>query len=43
MKKVANLMKLKESGVIAVVRGASKEEALQASKAIVAGGSLALS
>ena len=38
MKKVANLMKLKESGVIAVVRGASKEEALQASKAIVAGG-----
>ena len=36
MKKVANLMKLKESGVIAVVRGASKEEALQASKAIVA-------
>ncbi len=31
MKKVANLMKLKESGVIAVVRGASKEEALRAS------------
>ncbi|OTE89193.1 bifunctional 2-keto-4-hydroxyglutarate aldolase/2-keto-3-deoxy-6-phosphogluconate aldolase, partial [Escherichia coli] len=38
MKKVANLRKLKESGVIAVVRGASKEEELQASKAIVAGG-----
>ncbi|WP_430609329.1 bifunctional 4-hydroxy-2-oxoglutarate aldolase/2-dehydro-3-deoxy-phosphogluconate aldolase [Enterococcus sp. DIV0876] len=38
MKKVARLMKLQTSGVIAVVRGASKEEALKASQAIIEGG-----
>ncbi|OTN76796.1 keto-hydroxyglutarate-aldolase/keto-deoxy- phosphogluconate aldolase [Enterococcus sp. 8G7_MSG3316] len=38
MEKVARLMKLQKSGVIAVVRGASKEEAFKASQAIIEGG-----
>lgn len=38
MDKVARLTKLQKSGVIAVVRGASKEEAFKASQAIIEGG-----
>lgn len=38
MKKMTILAKLTQAGVIAVVRGADKEEALKASEAIVAGG-----
>ncbi|CZQ91570.1 bifunctional 4-hydroxy-2-oxoglutarate aldolase/2-dehydro-3-deoxy-phosphogluconate aldolase [Trichococcus ilyis] len=38
MKRVAILNRLEKTGVVAVVRGATKEEALQASHAIVAGG-----
>jgi 2-dehydro-3-deoxyphosphogluconate aldolase/(4S)-4-hydroxy-2-oxoglutarate aldolase len=38
MKKVERLTKLKECGIVAVVRGATKEEALEASRAIVRGG-----
>lgn len=38
MKKVETLLGLEKAGVIAVVRGASKAEALQASRAIIAGG-----
>ena len=38
MKRVSILQKLENAGVIAVVRGKTKEEALKASQAIVAGG-----
>lgn len=38
MKRVSILNRLEQTGVVAVVRGATKEEALQASHAIVAGG-----
>ena len=38
MKRVAILNRLQEAGVIAVVRGDSKEEALQASHAVIKGG-----
>ena len=38
MKKTQTLAGLEKAGIIAVVRGASKAEALQASRAIVAGG-----
>lgn len=38
MKKIETLAGLQEAGVIAVVRGATKEEALQASHAIIKGG-----
>ena len=38
MKRVAILNRLQEAGVIAVVRGDSKEEALQASHAVITGG-----
>ncbi|MDR1606171.1 MAG: bifunctional 4-hydroxy-2-oxoglutarate aldolase/2-dehydro-3-deoxy-phosphogluconate aldolase [Streptococcaceae bacterium] len=38
MKKTEILNKLEQAGVIAVVRGATKEEAIKASQAIVAGG-----
>lgn len=38
MKRVEILSRLENAGVIAVVRGATKEEALKASKAIIAGG-----
>lgn len=38
MDKVARLTKLQKSGVIAVVRGASKKEAFKASQAIIEGG-----
>ena len=38
MKKLTILKQLKAVGVIAVVRGATKAEAIQASDALVAGG-----
>ncbi|MDM8212400.1 bifunctional 4-hydroxy-2-oxoglutarate aldolase/2-dehydro-3-deoxy-phosphogluconate aldolase [Enterococcus hirae] len=38
MKKIENLLKLTDAGVVAVVRGESKEEALKASHAIIKGG-----
>lgn len=38
-----NFKKLENAGVIAVVRGKTKEEALKASQAIVAGGMRGLS
>ncbi|MGM0124573.1 keto-hydroxyglutarate-aldolase/keto-deoxy- phosphogluconate aldolase [Enterococcus sp. AZ194] len=38
MKKVETLIGLKNAGVIAVVRGATKDEAIQASHAIIKGG-----
>ncbi|MDU6523946.1 MAG: bifunctional 2-keto-4-hydroxyglutarate aldolase/2-keto-3-deoxy-6-phosphogluconate aldolase, partial [Enterococcus sp.] len=38
MKKMMNLAKLEKTGVIAVVRGATKEEAIKASEALIAGG-----
>lgn len=38
MKRVSILSRLEQTGVVAVVRGATKEEALKASHAIVAGG-----
>ena len=38
MKKTQILTGLENAGIIAVVRGASKEEALQASRAVIAGG-----
>ena len=38
LKRVSILQKLENAGVIAVVRGKTKEEALKASQAIVAGG-----
>jgi len=38
MKRVSILNRLEKTGVVAVVRGATKEEAVQASHAIVAGG-----
>lgn len=38
MKRVSILTRLEQTGVVAVVRGATKEEAIKASHAIVAGG-----
>ncbi len=42
MQKVTTLTKLKESGVVAVLRAESKEEAVIVSKAVVAGGFTAI-
>ena len=38
MKKVERLSKLKACGIVAVVRGTTRQEALEASRAIVRGG-----